>query len=165
MARRQRTRIKKAPRRPGKKTAHERYTLEHVVTALHHAHGIVAGAAKRLGCDRRTIYKYRDRHPEIVTAAIREGRETMCDLTELKLFSAVNAGQAWAICFYLKTQAKHRGYIERQEHGGPGGGPIPHQHDLSKLTREELEQLRALEAKIQSRVILRGPAAGESRGN
>jgi hypothetical protein len=28
---------------------------------------------------------------------------------------AVLAGEAWAVCFYLKTQAKDRGYVERSE--------------------------------------------------
>jgi hypothetical protein len=27
----------------------------------------------------------------------------------------VLAGEAWAVCFYLKCQARDRGYIEKQE--------------------------------------------------
>lgn len=107
------------------KSPHERYTVGEVVAAIHEAQGIVAGAAVLLKCDRQTIYNYRDKYPDLIKAAMVEGRESMIDLTELKLFQAVQSGQAWAICFYLKTQAKHRGYVERREWSGPDGGPIP----------------------------------------
>src|SRR5262249_17341747 len=31
------------------------------------------------------------------------------------LYEAALRGEAWAVCFYLKCQAKDRGYVERQE--------------------------------------------------
>jgi len=39
----------------------------------------------------------------------------MMDMAELKLLDAVVMGQPWAILFYLKTQGKDRGYVERSE--------------------------------------------------
>lgn len=37
------------------------------------------------------------------------------DLAENKLLQKINDGDLGAICFYLKCQGKHRGYIERQQ--------------------------------------------------
>jgi len=50
----------------------------------------------------------------------------MCDNAESALNRAVINGEAWAVCFTLKTQGKDRGYIERtqQEITGRDGGPI-----------------------------------------
>ena len=48
----------------------------------------------------------------------------MLDVGELSLLRAVQNGEAWAVCFLLKTQGKQRGYIERAEISGPDGGAI-----------------------------------------
>lgn len=37
----------------------------------------------------------------------------------------------------------------RHEHSGPGGGPIPHQFDLTVLSDEELEQFERSLSKVQ----------------
>ena len=96
------------------KTAHPRYTAAQVIMAIKVTKGLVSLTAKRLGCERKTIYRYVERHPE-VAEALREEREAMTDIAELALFSKVQDGEAWAVCFYLKTQGKARGYVERSE--------------------------------------------------
>ena len=67
--------------------------------------------------------------------------------------SELEAGDAWAICFYLKTQGKNREYVERQEVTGKCGDPIQqqtsHKLDLNKLNVRELEQLRDLIRRAQ----------------
>jgi hypothetical protein len=35
------------------------------------------------------------------------------DMTELKLFQAIDQGEAWVILYYLKTQGRERGDIEK----------------------------------------------------
>jgi hypothetical protein len=37
----------------------------------------------------------------------------MLDNVESALYTAALAGEAWAVCFFLKTQGKARGYVER----------------------------------------------------
>ena len=69
---------------------------------------------------RETLYKYIRAH-KTVQNALEEARETMIDNAESALYSAVLNGEAWAVCFFLKTQGKRRGYVERQELSGPNG--------------------------------------------
>jgi len=92
----------------------QRYTPEQVADALRAAHGFTSHAARRLGCCPNTVRKYLEQYAE-VREARREAREEMTDLAEAALYRAVNNGEAWAICFYLKCLAKQRGYVERVE--------------------------------------------------
>lgn len=100
-----------------------KYKPEVIVEALNQSNGLISLAARRIGCDRMTIYNYRDRFPE-VAQAITDQREQMTDVAELSLFNQVKNGEAWAVCFYLKTQGKNRGYVERQEFTGKDGKAI-----------------------------------------
>lgn len=105
------------------KKGQTKYKPEVIVEALNQSNGLISLAARRIGCDRATIYNYRKRFPE-VAQAITDQREQMTDVAELSLFNQVKNGEAWAVCFYLKTQGKERGYVERQEHTGKDGEPI-----------------------------------------
>lgn len=57
---------------------------------------------------------YAKRHAT-VQQAIDEEREMMLDVGELSLARAVQNGEAWAVCFLLKTQGKSRGYVEKTQ--------------------------------------------------
>ena len=92
----------------------EKYTPEQVIAALQDAKGLVFLAAHKLGCGRQTIARYQKRYPAVREAVV-TAKGGMCDLAESKLYDAIESGAPWAICFYLKTQAKDRGYVERQE--------------------------------------------------
>jgi hypothetical protein len=63
---------------------------------------------------------------EKLQRVVHDARQSMCDNAESALNRAVINGEAWAVCFTLKTQAKDRGYIERTqtEISGRDGGPI-----------------------------------------
>jgi hypothetical protein len=74
-------------------------------------------AAKLLKCDPDTVMNYCRRYPS-VEAAKMAARGEMLDTAELKLFQAVQNGEAWAIAFCLKTVGRSRGYIEKQELSG-----------------------------------------------
>ena len=90
----------------------EKYTVTQVVDALKAAKGRVYLAAEHLGCSYRTVYYYIDRHAKVKDAA-RHQKGRRGDVAESKLDAAVEAGEAWAICFLLKTQYKDRGYVEK----------------------------------------------------
>jgi hypothetical protein len=63
---------------------------------------------------RRTMYDWIQKDEDL-QQAVKDGRELMIDLAENKLKDKITDGDNTSIIFYLKTQAKHRGYIERQE--------------------------------------------------
>ena len=104
---------------PGK----QRYTPAQIIAALQDTKGLIYLAARRLGCDMDTIANYCKRYPAVQTAKD-AARGEMVDLAELKLWQALQNGEAWAISLCLKTVGKHRGYVERQELAGADGDPL-----------------------------------------
>lgn len=101
----------------------EQFTAGQMIEALRATKGMKGPAAKKLGCHRDTVDNYAKRYPT-VQKVINEEREMMLDIGELSLARAAQNGEAWAVCFLLKTQGKNRGYVERQELTGPGGGAV-----------------------------------------
>lgn len=102
-----------------------RYTQKQVEAALIAMSGNVSAAARSLGMQRHHLHKIISRS-EKLQQVVYDARQSMCDNAESALNRAVINGEAWAVCFTLKTQAKDRGYIERtqQEITGRDGGPI-----------------------------------------
>jgi len=92
----------------------EKYKPEQVAKAITKANGMLSIAARFLGCDRKTVDNYVKKYEQIKQAQ-EEAREFLKDTAESKLVVAIKNREAWAICFYLKTQAKDRGYVERSE--------------------------------------------------
>lgn len=103
--------------------ATDRFTAQQVADALTQAKGFVSVAARNLGCADNTVRNYMERYA-VCKQAVTDARESMIDIAEGRLYQNINSGDNTAIIFYLKTQAKHRGYIERYEHTGKDGGDI-----------------------------------------
>jgi len=99
------------------------HTLEEVISAIKDSNGLLAAAARKLGVTRQTVYNYVKKYAT-VKQALEEARDTNLDYTEGKLMEAIKAGNVTAIMFLLKTLGKSRGYVERQELTGEGGGAI-----------------------------------------
>ena len=106
-----------------KPAPYRKYSVEQIIAALGESHGMIAPAARSLGCSRDTIRRYLAEQAEIAQA-IADEREATTDLAENKLRDAIIRGEAWAICFYLKCIAKDRGYVERAELTGNNGAPV-----------------------------------------
>lgn len=94
-------------------------TATRIIEALKENKGLLTKAAVKAGVSYRTINRYVNEFP-LVAEAVHEAKESLLDKAESKLFDAVDKGEAWAICFYLKTQGKDRHYSEKQviEHTG-----------------------------------------------
>lgn len=107
---------------------------ELVAAALAELQGNIAAVAKRFGVDRSAVRQLVDRRPAL-RRVLADAREGMKDNAESALFRAVLAGEAWAVCFFLKCQAKDRGYVERHEH----------RHDSGTLGDEVRERLREVD--------------------
>lgn len=116
----------------------ERYTAQQMIDALHETRGMVSLAAKRLGCAPDTVYRYIREYPTVAHAQRLE-REAVTDLAELSLYKAIQSGEGWAVCFYLKTQGKERGYVETTRNLNLNLTP----QDITKLGDAELDDLYA----------------------
>lgn len=83
------------------------------------AFGNLSTAAKSLQVERATLYRWIEQ--EGLEEAVQEGRNRRLDFAESMLDKGMQDGNMTAIIFYLKTQGKSRGYIERQEVTGADG--------------------------------------------
>ena len=102
----------------GKGTSTKReQTAQRIIKAVKESKGLLTVAAARAGIGYRTILRYSNEFPTVKKAVI-EAKEELIDLTESKLYNAIEEGNMTAIIFFLKTQAKDRGYIEKSEIAG-----------------------------------------------
>lgn len=105
-----------------------------VLQELERQKGIVTAACNNTGVPRSTFYKWANEDEEF-KAAVDEIQEVAIDYVESKLFEKIEGVQVTtgktteegepitysvppsdtAIIFFLKTKAKKRGYVEKQE--------------------------------------------------
>jgi hypothetical protein len=90
--------------------------------AIVKAFGNLSAASKSLGVDRVTLYKWIEQ--DGLEQAVVEGRNSRLDFVEGKLDQKIDGGDTTAIIFFLKTQGKSRGYVERQEITGADGKKV-----------------------------------------
>jgi hypothetical protein len=124
------------------------HSTEEIVKAVTKARGLITVAARFLGCTPQAI-RSRAKNEDEIRQAITNARDGFVDRAEEKLMAAVNKGQPWSISLVLKTLGKERGYVERGEITGANGEPLT-RPDFSKLSIEELKQLRELTVKMSS---------------
>ena len=98
-------------------------TAEKMIAALEKAHGYVSAACTELGCSRKHFYAKLKNFPTVQDAMV-EIREKRTDFVESCMVELIKQMNPTMIIFYLKTQAKDRGYIERHEVTGADGGPL-----------------------------------------
>jgi len=82
--------------------------------------GVVTTACKQAGVSRETHYKWL-RTDENYKAWVMDLPELTHDFAENALLKLIGDGDPKAIIFYLKTKAKERGYVEKQEIEYMGG--------------------------------------------
>jgi ACT domain-containing protein len=74
----------------------------------------VSATCSAVGISRQTFYQYR-KDDKVFHQALIDAEEAIIDNVESKLLSKINEGDTTLIIFFLKTKAKSRGYVERQE--------------------------------------------------
>jgi hypothetical protein len=87
---------------------------ELVAAAIVELEGNISSVAKRFGVSRSAVQKMVAARPTL-QSVLQDAREGLKDDAESALVAAVRGGEAWAVCFFLKTQGKDRGYVERSE--------------------------------------------------
>lgn len=98
-------------------TTNKREFLE----ALKRCAGNVSEATKHVPIHRTTHYLWLESDPEYA-AAVDAIKESLIDRAEGVLHSLIGEGNVPAVLFFLKTQGKRRGYIERTETDVTSGG-------------------------------------------
>src|SRR5690625_1220062 len=99
----------------------KRRTKEALLQALEHTLGNVSQACAAVGCSREAYYNYRREDEDFAKRADFVGEKNL-DFAETKLLQNIRKGDNTAIIFFLKTKGKERGYSERHEFTGAGGG-------------------------------------------
>lgn len=106
---------------------------------------MVSVAAKRLQISDQAV-RQRIAKSSVLQQVLVDAREAMKDTAELSLYNRILAGDGWAVCFYLKTQARDRGYVERTEIGNAPGEsfavtvePKPWKDALAPLLPQETD--------------------------
>lgn len=122
-----------------------------MLEALEETKGIVTHASRKVGITPQTFYNWVREDAEF-KEAVEFVQESAIDFVEGKLFQKINGltmgkevdGKTivyekepsdTAIIFYLKTKAKHRGYVERLETTGKDGKDL-----YSNMSDEELDE-------------------------
>ena len=98
-------------------------TAQRIIEAIKASNGLLTLAAKKAQLNYSTVWRYSQLFPS-VQQAIYEAKESVLDFAEGKLYENIKNNDNASIIFYLKTQGKSRGFIERQELTGAEGRPI-----------------------------------------
>lgn len=105
----------------------ERAQTEHnkkaILKALENTLGVVQPACKITGVSRTQFYHWLKTDAEF-KSEVEDIRNIALDFAESQLHGQMKDGNVSAIIFYLKTQGKNRGYVERQEITGAEGNDI-----------------------------------------
>lgn len=99
--------------------------VEDVAAALAELGGNMAAVARRFNVVRSAVHAFVHANPRLLQV-MNDQLEGRLDNAESALDRALNNGEAWAVCFFLKTRGKKRGYIEKQqiEHGEIGSTEV-----------------------------------------
>lgn len=87
-----------------------------LLIALQKKSGNISEACKAANLGRATYYRWLNNDPEFAQAC-QDIKESIIDLAESQLYQEIKNSNLTAIIFYLKCQAKHRGYSEH--HSAP----------------------------------------------
>jgi hypothetical protein len=136
--------------RPSMRGRTKHFTEKQIIAALQECAGVQSDAAKALAaahgrtCSRSQINQRIAASPRL-KAALAEIMEVEKDIAESELRKAYRTGADWAVRFYLSRQARDRGYGDKVEQVGPGGGPMQHvvrvvtPRDVKDMSDQELE--------------------------
>jgi len=114
-----------------------------MIEALDKTLGNVTQAAELSGVTRKTHYEWMKE--EAYAQAVADARNKALDFAESKLFKLIEDKNVTAIIFYLKTQGKDRGYIERIENANvsePAFVVKPEQKGVMKVLKHVNEKNR-----------------------
>lgn len=95
--------------------------------------GNVSATCRLFAMDRQTYYNWYNQDPKFKEAADLV-TEVAIDFVESKLMNNIKDGKEASAIFYLKSKAKHRGYVEQIQNINTNVD----RNDLNELSNEEL---------------------------
>ncbi len=110
---------------------------QEAIAAFIKNYGNITVTMQELDMNRGTFYNWL-KDPDFVQA-IAIAKERRLDYAEEKLLQRIDKESDACLIFFLKTQGKHRGYIERYEHSGVADQPIVIQV-ANQITKELIER-------------------------
>ena len=118
---------------------------EKVIEVIRKSRGNITAASRALGVARITMYEWINAS-DALQAAVHSERESFIDVAETKLQSKILEGDTTSLIFFLKTQGRNRGYVERRENeiSGRNGDAIQFiieaDNDNETITDGDLEK-------------------------
>ena len=113
-----------------------------LIEALEKSLGIVSTACKKVGCSRKTFYKYYNEDKDFKNR-VDDVSEYAKDFVESKMYKLIDEGNPATTIFYAKTKMRDRGYSERLEIESKNQNEnINTDIDLTKLSTETLNQIK-----------------------
>ena len=88
-----------------------KFTDAEVIRAIKESAGVKSVICLRLGCSRRTLYKYLEERSQI-REAYEDERETIKDMIESKIYKMIREDNPTMVIFAAKTLLKDRGFVE-----------------------------------------------------
>ena len=85
-----------------------------LMEALEKTMGVVSTACRNANISRDTFYRWY-KEDDNFKEEVDKLKNVSLDFAESKLLEQINGGNTTAIIFYLKTQGKHRGYVETHD--------------------------------------------------
>ena len=103
----------KKPIRTGRANQ-EKKNKENLLIALEKTLGNISLSCKKAGISRTEFYNLKN-GDKVFSKQVDEIKEVALDFAESKLLENIKGNKEASIFFFLKTQGKNRGYIERTE--------------------------------------------------
>lgn len=92
------------------------------IIGLYEAGGTNTEVAQIIGVNQTTLWEWRKRYPEL-SNAVKAAKDLVDQRVIEALYESALAGDTTAKIFWLKNR-QSKEWRDRQEHGGPDGGPI-----------------------------------------
>ena len=107
-----------------------------MIQTLEKSLGVVTTACKKVGISRQTHYRWMEEDKDY-KQAVEDIKNVTIDFVESQLHMQIKDGNTAATIFYLKTQGKNRGYVERQELAVTQEQPLFPENEPDKDDTEE----------------------------
>ena len=87
---------------------------KNLIQAMQNSRGVIKTACEIVGCSRQTYYDFMKGDTEFKNA-IDDCKEIAYDFVVSKLYENIEKGKETSIIFFLKTQGKHKGWVEKTQ--------------------------------------------------